>query len=86
MSMRRLTEMVPKFAEIPPTIQERIAIESKKFNLDTSVLEASCQSFFNPTTTIIGRYRTFLDKQEADIHAFRRDEELMLPEDIDYDR
>ncbi|CAG8613050.1 5927_t:CDS:10, partial [Paraglomus occultum] len=60
MSMRRLTEIVPKFAEIPPTIRERIAIES--------------------------RYRTFLDKQEADIRAFRRDEELMLPEDIDYDR
>jgi tRNA uridine 5-carboxymethylaminomethyl modification enzyme len=33
---------------------------------------------------IDGRYAGYLDRQEAEIHAFRRDEELMLPDDLDY--
>jgi tRNA uridine 5-carboxymethylaminomethyl modification enzyme len=33
---------------------------------------------------IDGRYAGYLDRQEAEIHAFRRDEELMLPPDLDY--
>jgi tRNA uridine 5-carboxymethylaminomethyl modification enzyme len=34
---------------------------------------------------IEGRYAGYLDRQEADIAAFRRDEELALPADLDYD-
>jgi tRNA uridine 5-carboxymethylaminomethyl modification enzyme len=33
---------------------------------------------------IDGRYAGYLDRQEAEIHAFRRDEELVLPRDLDY--
>jgi tRNA uridine 5-carboxymethylaminomethyl modification enzyme len=33
---------------------------------------------------IDGRYAGYLDRQEAEIHAFRRDEELVLPGDLDY--
>jgi len=33
---------------------------------------------------IDGRYAGYLDRQEAEIHAFRRDEELILPADLDY--
>jgi len=35
---------------------------------------------------IDGRYSGYLDRQEADIRAFRRDESLQLPEGLDYDR
>ena len=34
---------------------------------------------------IDARYAGYLDRQEADIRAFRRDEALMLPPDLDYD-
>jgi tRNA uridine 5-carboxymethylaminomethyl modification enzyme len=34
---------------------------------------------------IEGRYAGYLDRQDADIAAFRRDEELALPIDLDYD-
>ncbi|MEC4592783.1 MULTISPECIES: tRNA uridine-5-carboxymethylaminomethyl(34) synthesis enzyme MnmG [Nitrospirillum] len=34
---------------------------------------------------IDGRYAGYLDRQEADIHAFRRDEALALPADLDVD-
>jgi tRNA uridine 5-carboxymethylaminomethyl modification enzyme len=34
---------------------------------------------------IDGRYAGYLDRQEAEIHAFRRDENLTLPQDLDYD-
>jgi len=33
---------------------------------------------------IDSRYAGYLDRQEAEIHAFRRDEELILPPDLDY--
>jgi len=33
---------------------------------------------------IDGRYAGYLERQEADIHAFRRDEGLALPRDLDY--
>jgi tRNA uridine 5-carboxymethylaminomethyl modification enzyme len=33
---------------------------------------------------IDGRYSGYLDRQEAEIYAFRRDEELILPPDLDY--
>ncbi|MDR3439597.1 tRNA uridine-5-carboxymethylaminomethyl(34) synthesis enzyme MnmG [Telmatospirillum sp.] len=33
---------------------------------------------------IEGRYSGYLDRQAADIAAFRRDEELLLPSDLDY--
>ena len=33
---------------------------------------------------IDGRYAGYVDRQEAEIHAFRRDEELVLPSDLDY--
>jgi tRNA uridine 5-carboxymethylaminomethyl modification enzyme len=33
---------------------------------------------------IEGRYAGYLDRQEADIRAFRRDESLILPQDLDY--
>jgi tRNA uridine 5-carboxymethylaminomethyl modification enzyme len=33
---------------------------------------------------IDGRYAGYLERQEAEIHAFRRDEELALPRDLDY--
>jgi tRNA uridine 5-carboxymethylaminomethyl modification enzyme len=33
---------------------------------------------------IEGRYAGYLDRQEADIRAFRRDESLVLPADLDY--
>ena len=31
------------------------------------------------------RYAVYLDRQQADIDSFRRDEELKLPETLDYD-
>ncbi len=34
---------------------------------------------------IDGKYAGYLDRQEADIRAFRRDEDLILPEDLDPD-
>ena len=34
---------------------------------------------------IEGQYAGYLKRQEADIHAFRRDEELRLPDALDYD-
>jgi tRNA uridine 5-carboxymethylaminomethyl modification enzyme len=34
---------------------------------------------------IEGQYAGYLKRQEADIHAFRRDEALRLPADLDYD-
>jgi tRNA uridine 5-carboxymethylaminomethyl modification enzyme len=34
---------------------------------------------------IEARYRGYLDRQEADIRAFRRDETLVLPTALDYD-
>jgi len=33
---------------------------------------------------IDARYAGYLERQEADIHAFRRDEALLLPEELDY--
>ncbi len=33
---------------------------------------------------IDGRYSGYLDRQDAEIHAFRRDENLTLPADLDY--
>ena len=36
--------------------------------------------------TIEGGYVGYLDRQDADIAAFRRDEDLRLPEDLDYDQ
>ncbi|HYM27084.1 MAG TPA: hypothetical protein VET66_02965, partial [Steroidobacteraceae bacterium] len=33
---------------------------------------------------IDGRYRGYLERQEAEIRAFRRDEALKLPRDLDY--
>jgi tRNA uridine 5-carboxymethylaminomethyl modification enzyme len=33
---------------------------------------------------IEGRYASYLDRQASDIAAFRRDEQLMLPDDLDY--
>lgn len=35
---------------------------------------------------IDARYAGYLERQEADIRAFRRDESLMLPADLDYDK
>ncbi len=35
---------------------------------------------------IDARYDGYLDRQEADIVAFRRDESLILPDRLDYDR
>lgn len=35
---------------------------------------------------IEGRYAGYLDRQQADIQAFRKDEALILPESTDYDR
>jgi len=35
---------------------------------------------------IDGRYAGYIERQEADIRAFRRDEALRLPADLDYDR
>jgi len=35
---------------------------------------------------IDARYAGYLERQEADIRAFRRDEELQLPADLDYTR
>ncbi|MSP67546.1 MAG: tRNA uridine-5-carboxymethylaminomethyl(34) synthesis enzyme MnmG [Alphaproteobacteria bacterium] len=35
---------------------------------------------------IAARYRGYLGRQEADIRAFKRDESLVLPEDLDLDR
>ncbi len=35
---------------------------------------------------ISAHYSVYLDKQEADILTFRKDENLKIPEDIDYDR
>ncbi|CAA7621979.1 tRNA uridine-5-carboxymethylaminomethyl(34) synthesis enzyme MnmG [Magnetospirillum sp. UT-4] len=35
---------------------------------------------------IEGRYRGYLERQEADIRAYRREEGLALPADLDYDR
>src|SRR5579859_3155718 len=35
---------------------------------------------------IEGGYAGYLDRQESDIAAFRRDEDLRLPEDLDYDQ
>jgi tRNA uridine 5-carboxymethylaminomethyl modification enzyme len=35
---------------------------------------------------IEARYAGYLGRQEADIRAFQRDENLLLPEDLDYDR
>ncbi|HVJ41018.1 MAG TPA: tRNA uridine-5-carboxymethylaminomethyl(34) synthesis enzyme MnmG [Dongiaceae bacterium] len=34
---------------------------------------------------IDGRYAGYVKRQDADIHAFRRDEALLLPVDLDYD-
>jgi tRNA uridine 5-carboxymethylaminomethyl modification enzyme len=34
---------------------------------------------------IEARYRGYLDRQEADIRSFRRDESLALPASLDYD-
>jgi len=34
---------------------------------------------------IDGRYAGYIERQEADIRAFRRDEDLVIPEDIDLD-
>jgi tRNA uridine 5-carboxymethylaminomethyl modification enzyme len=34
---------------------------------------------------IEGRYAGYIERQEADIRAFRRDEALRLPQDLDYD-
>jgi len=34
---------------------------------------------------IEGSYRAYLARQDADIRAYRRDEDLELPEDVDYD-
>jgi tRNA uridine 5-carboxymethylaminomethyl modification enzyme len=34
---------------------------------------------------IDARYAGYIERQEADIHAFRRDEALRLPRDLDYD-
>jgi tRNA uridine 5-carboxymethylaminomethyl modification enzyme len=34
---------------------------------------------------IEGRYAGYLDRQESDIAAFRRDEDLRLPDDLDYE-
>jgi len=34
---------------------------------------------------IDARYAGYLERQEADIHAFRRDEALLLPEELDYE-
>ena len=34
---------------------------------------------------IEGQYAGYLKRQEADIHAFRRDEAMRLPDDLDYD-
>ncbi len=33
---------------------------------------------------IDGRYAGYIQRQEADIHAFRRDEALVIPKDLDY--
>ncbi|CAI2163089.1 5976_t:CDS:10 [Funneliformis geosporum] len=30
-------------------------------------------------------YKTYLERQEAEVRVFRKDEELLLPEDLDYD-
>jgi len=35
---------------------------------------------------IESRYRGYVERQESDIRAFRRDETLLLPPDLDYDR
>ena len=35
---------------------------------------------------ISAHYSGYLEKQEADIIAFRRDEDLMIPNDIDYSK
>ncbi len=35
---------------------------------------------------ISAHYSGYLDKQEADIRAFRRDEKLVIPENIDYSK
>jgi tRNA uridine 5-carboxymethylaminomethyl modification enzyme len=35
---------------------------------------------------IDGRYAGYLERQEADVRAFRRDESLALPPDLDFDR
>lgn len=35
---------------------------------------------------IDARYTGYLERQEADVRAFRRDEALVLPDDLDYDR
>ena len=36
--------------------------------------------------TIEAIYSGYLDRQQADISAYRRDEALVLPTDLDYDR
>ena len=35
---------------------------------------------------IEGLYAAYLERQSADIEAFRRDENLILPPDLDFDR
>jgi tRNA uridine 5-carboxymethylaminomethyl modification enzyme len=34
---------------------------------------------------IVGRYSGYMDRQTADISAFRNDESLLIPDDIDFD-
>ena len=35
---------------------------------------------------IMGHYSGYMDRQEADIRAFRKDESLLIPDDIDFDK
>ena len=35
---------------------------------------------------IMGHYSGYMDRQEADIQAFRKDESLLIPDDIDFDK
>lgn len=42
-----------------------------------------CHNFVNFVFTAI--YKSYLERQEVEVQAFRKDEELILPEDMDYD-
>ncbi|HUN49930.1 MAG TPA: FAD-dependent oxidoreductase, partial [Candidatus Sulfotelmatobacter sp.] len=60
----------------PDADMERLAsIWPQLGNFDPAIVEQ---------VEIDGRYAGYLDRQKADIAAFRRDESLRLPEDLDY--
>ena len=81
-TMEFLAKIIPGLEEIEPSILQRLYVEGtqRQSNLFCLIYVANYY-----TVHFAAIYKSYLERQKAEVQAFRKDEEMLLPEDLDYD-